>query len=170
MASGPITLWQIDGGKSGKSDRFYFVGLQTHCGWWLQPRNEKTLALWKKSYDEPSSILKNRDITLPTKVRIVKAVVFPVVMYRCESWIIKRAGHWRIEAFKLWCWRRPLQVPWTARRSNRSNPKGNKCWCWDWRMLNPLATWCKELTHWKSFWCWERLRAGGEKGDRGWDG
>ena len=120
MASGPITLWQIDGGESGKSDRFYFVGLQTHCGWWLQPRNEKTLALWKKSYDKSSSILKNRDITLPAKVHIVKAVVFPVVMYRCESWTIKKAGHWRIEAFKLWCWRRPLRVPWTAGRSNRS--------------------------------------------------
>ena len=75
---------------------------------------------WKESYDQPSSILKSRDITLPTKVRLLKAMVFPAVMYGCESWTIKKAEHQRIDAFELWCWRRLLRVPWTARRSNQS--------------------------------------------------
>ena len=78
------------------------------------------LAPWKKSYDQPSSILKSRDITLPTKVCLVKSMVFPVVMYGCESWTIKKAEHQRTDAFELWCWRRLLRVPWTARRSNQS--------------------------------------------------
>ena len=78
------------------------------------------LALWKKSYDQPSSILKSRDITLPTKVHLVKAMVFPVVTYGCESWTIKEAECRSIHAFELWCWRRLLRVPWTARRSNQS--------------------------------------------------
>ena len=80
------------------------------------------LAPWKESYDRPS-VLKSRDITLPTKVHIVKAVVFPVVMYGCESWTIMKADCWRTEAFELWCWRRLLRVPWTARRSNHSTLK-----------------------------------------------
>ena len=80
----------------------------------------KTLAPWKKSYHKPISILKSRDIILPTKVYIVKAMVFPVVMYGCESWTVKKAEHQRIDAFELWCWRRLLRVPWTARRSNQS--------------------------------------------------
>ena len=74
--------------------------------------------LWKESYDKPRQHIKNRDITLPRKICIVKAKVFPVVMYRCESWTIKKAEHQRIDAFELWCWRRLLRVPWTARRSN----------------------------------------------------
>ena len=100
-------------GKSGNSDRLYFLGLQNHCRWWLQPWNKKMLAPWKKSYDL-DSILKSRDITLSTKVHLVKAMVFPVVMYRCESWIIKKPEHRRIDAFELWCWQRLLRVPWTA--------------------------------------------------------
>ena len=107
-------------GNNENSDRLYFFGLQNHCSWWLQPWNSKTLAPWKKSYDQLDSILKSRDITLPTKVRLVKAMVFPVVMYGGESWIIKKAERWRIDAFELWCWRRLLRVPWTARRSNQS--------------------------------------------------
>ena len=105
---------------------------------------------------------------------LVKAMVFPVVMYRCESWTIKKAEHQRIEAFELWCWRRLLRVPWTARRSNQFILKeislGVHCkdWCWSWNS-NTLATWCKELTHLKGPWCWERLKAG-ERDNRGWDG
>ena len=78
------------------------------------------LALWRESYDQIDGVLKSRDITLPTKVCLVKAMVFPVAMYGCESWTIKKAEHQRIDAFELWCWRRLLGVPWTARRSNKS--------------------------------------------------
>ena len=109
------------------------------------------------------------------EVHIVKAMVFPVVMYGCESWTIKKAECWRTDAFKLWCWRRLLRVPWTVRRSNQSILKEStlsihwKDWCWSWSS-NTLATWCQEPTHWKRSWCRERLKARGEAGDRGWDG
>ena len=106
-------------GNNGNSDRLYFFGLQNHWRWWLQPWNQKTLAPWKKSY-YLDSILKSRDITLPTKVCLIKAMVFPVVVYGCESWTINKAELSRIDASELWCWRRLLRVPWTARRSNQS--------------------------------------------------
>ena len=112
-------------------------------------------------------ILKSRDITLLTKVCLVKAMVFPVVMYGCESWTIKKAEHRRIDAFELWCWRILLRVPWTARRSVLNIHW--KDWCWS-LSSNILATWCEELIHWKRPWCWERLKARGEGDDRGWDG
>ena len=101
-------------------------------------------------------------------------MVFPVVMYRCESWTTKKAKHRRIDAFELWCWRSLLRVPWTAGRSNQSilkeiNPEYYwKDWCWSWSSSS-LATWYEELTHWKRPWCWERLKAGREGYDRGWD-
>ena len=94
--------------------------VQNHCRWWLQPWNKRRLLLGRKVMINLDSILKSRDITLPTKVHLVKAVVFPVVMYGCESWTVKKAERRRIDAFKLWCWRRLLRVPWTARRSNQS--------------------------------------------------
>ena len=94
-------------------------------------------------------------------------MVFPVVMYGCESWTVKKAERWRIDAFELWCLRRLLRVPWTARRSVLGVHW--KDWCWSWNS-NTLATSCEELTHGKRLWCWERLRAGGEGDDRGWDG
>ena len=121
------------------------------------------------------SILKTRDITLPTKVLLVKAMDFPVVMYGCESWIVKKAVCRRIDAFELWCWRRLLRVPWTSRRSNQSILKRSvlgvhrRDWCWSWNS-NTLATWCGELTPLKILWCWERLRAWGEGDDREWEG
>ena len=120
------------------------------------------------------SILNSRDITFSTKVCLVKAMIFPVVMYGCESWTTKKAEHWRIDAFELWCWRRLLRLPWTTRRSNQSilkemSPRCSwKDWCWHWNS-NTLATWSEELTHWERPWCWERLREGGEGDDRGWD-
>ena len=107
-------------GNNGNSERLYFFGLQNHCRWWLQPWNYKTLAPWKKSYEQPRQCIKKQRHYLLTKVYIVKAVVFLVVVYGCESWSIKKAEHWRIDAFELWCWRRLLRVPWTARRSNQS--------------------------------------------------
>ena len=121
------------------------------------------------------SILKSTDITLSTKVCLVKAMVFPVVMYGCESWTIKKAKRQGIDAFELWCWRRLLRVPWTAKRSNQSVLKemgpGSSLERLMLKLkLNTLATWWEELTHWKRPWCWERLGAGGEGDDRGWDG
>ena len=107
-------------GNSGNSGWLYFLGLQNHCRWWLQPWNKKMLTPWKKNYDQPRQHTKSIDITLPTKVCLVKAMVFPVVMYGCESWTLKKAEHRRLDAFELWCWRRLLTVPWTARRSNQS--------------------------------------------------
>ena len=116
------------------------------------------------------SILKSRDITF-TKVRLVKAMIFPVVKYGCESWATKKAERWRIDAFELLCWRRLLRVPWTARRSKQSilkeiSPNIHwKDWCWSWR-ANTLATWCEELTHWKRPWCWEKTEGGRRRGQQ----
>ena len=122
MASCPITSWQIDGGNNGNSDRLYFLGL--HKSLWTETAamKLKTLSPWKESYDKPS-VLKSQDITLLTKVCIVKTVAFPAVMYGCENWTIKKAECQRIDAFELWCWRRLLRVPWIARRSNQSTLK-----------------------------------------------
>ena len=120
------------------------------------------------------SIFKSRDITLPTKVRLVKAMVFPVIMYGCESWTVKKTECRRIDAFELWCWRRLLRVPWTAGDPTSPFWKRSvlgvhwKDWCWSWNS-NTLATRCQELTHLKRPWCWERLKAGGEGDSRGWD-
>ena len=146
---------------------------------WLQmvtaARKKRCLLLGRKAMSNLDSILKSRDITLPTKVHLVKVTVFPVVMYGCESWTIKKAEHWKIDAFELWCWRRLLRVPWTARRSNQSilkkiSPEYSlEDWCWSWNS-NTLTPLCEELTHLKRRWCWERLKAGGEGDDRGWDG
>ena len=116
------------------------------------------------------SILKSRDIILPTKVCVVKAMVFPVVTYGCESWTVKKAERRKTDAFELWCWRRLLRVPWSARRYNQSILKEISSWiCWRWNP-NTVATWCEELTHLKRPWCWERLKVEGEVDDRGWDG
>ena len=118
MATGPITPWQIDGETMETVRDFTFLGSKTTADG--DCSHEMTLAPWKKSYDKPGQHIKSRDVTLPTNVHIVKAMVFPVVMYGCESWTITKAEHRRIDAFELWCWRRLLRVPWTARRSNHS--------------------------------------------------
>ena len=107
-------------GKQWKQCQTLFFGLQNHCRWWLQPWNKRHLLLGRKVMTNLDSIFKSRDISLPTKVCLVKAVVFPLVMYGCESWTVKKAERRRIDAFELWCWRRILRVPWTARRSNQS--------------------------------------------------
>ena len=106
--------------KSGSSDRFYFLGLQNHCRWWLFHEIKRHLFLGRKAMTNLDSILKSRDIPLPTKVCLVKAMVFPVVTYGRVSWTIKKAECQIIDAFELWCWRRLLTVSWTARRSNQS--------------------------------------------------
>jgi len=120
MASGPITSWQIDRETVETVAKFIFLGSKITAGGNCSHKIKRHLLLGRKVMINLDSILKSRDITLPTKVRLVKAMVFPVVMYGCESWTIKKAEHRRVDAFELWCWRRLLRVPWTARRSNQS--------------------------------------------------
>ena len=123
MASGPITSWQIDGEKVETMTNFIFWGSKITADGDCSHEIKRHLLLGSKVMTNLDSILKNRDITLPTKARLVKAMVFPVVMYECESWTVKKAECRKIDAFELWCWRRLLRVPWTARRSNQSIPK-----------------------------------------------
>ena len=120
MASGPITSWQIDGETMKIVRDFIFLGSKITADGGCSHEIKRHLLLGRKSMTNLDSILKSRDITLPTKVCLVKAMVFPVVIYRCESWTIKKAKRQRIDAFELWCWRRLLRVPWIARRSNQS--------------------------------------------------
>ena len=117
MAPGPITSWQIDG--ETVTD-FIFLGSKITADGDCSHKIKRPLLLGRKAMTNLDSILKSRDITFPTKVCLVKAMVFPVVMYGCESWTVKKAERRRIDAFELWCWRRLLRIPWTARRSNQS--------------------------------------------------
>ena len=120
VASGPITSWEIDGETVERVTDFIFLGSRITADGDCSHEIKKHLLLGRKAMTNLDSILKRRDITLPTKVHLVKAMVFPVVMYGCESWNIKKPEHQRIDAFELWCWRRLLRVPWPARRSNQS--------------------------------------------------
>ena len=120
MASGPITSWEIDGETMETVADFIYWGSKITADGDCGHEIKRCLLLGRKVVTNLDSIFKSRDIILPTKVHLVKAMVFPVVMYGCENWIIKKAEHQRIDAFKLWCWRRLLIVPWTARRSNQS--------------------------------------------------
>ena len=174
MASGPITSWQVDGKTMETVRDFIFLGSKILEDGDCSQEIKRCLLLGRKVMIKLDSILTGRDITLLTKVRLVKAMVFPMVMYGCESWTIKKAECWRIDVFELQYWRRLLSVPWTARISNQFSRKSVlnihwKDWCWNWN-FNTLAIWCKELTHWKRLWCWERLKAGEEGDDRGWCG
>ena len=173
IASGPITSnrW----GNNENSGRLYFGGAPKSLQMVTAAMKLKCLLLGRKAMTNLDSILKIRDITLPTKVHLVKAMVFSVVMYQCENWTIKKAECQRIDAFELWWWRRLLRVPWTARRSNQSILKETSPGCsLEGLMLKLklqyLATWCKKLTHWKRLWCWKRLKAQGEQDESGWDG
>ena len=123
MASGPITSWQIDGEKVETVTGFLFLGSKITVDSDCSHKIKRCLLLGRKTMTSLDSLLKSRDIILLTKVHLVKAMVFPVVMGRCESWTIMEAKHQRTDAFKLWCWRRLLRVPWTARRSNQSTIK-----------------------------------------------
>ena len=120
MTSGPITSWKIDGETVETVSGFTFLGSKITTGGDCSHEIKRHLVLGRKVTTNVDSILEGRDITLPTKVHQVKATVFPVVMYGCESWTVQKAEHRRIDAFELWCWRRLLRVPWTARRSNQS--------------------------------------------------
>ena len=141
-------------GNSENSVRLYFLGSKITAGGDCSHEIKRRLLLGRKIMTNLDSILKSRDITLPTKVCLVKALVFPVVMYGCESWTVKKAECRRIDAFELWCWRRLLRFSWTARRSNQSILKEiNPGISLEGMMLNlklsTLATSCEELTHWK---------------------
>ena len=120
MSSGPITSWQIDGETMETVADFIFGSSRITTDGDCSPKIKRRLLLGRKAMTNPDSILKSRDIALPTKVHLVKAMVFPKAVYGCESWTIKKAEHRRIYAFELWCWRSLLRVPWTARRSNQS--------------------------------------------------
>ena len=124
-ASGPITSWEIDGETVQTVSDFISGGSKITADSDCSHEIKRCLLLGRKVMTNLESILKSRDITLPTKVRLVKAMVFPVVMYRCEIWTVKKAEHRKTDAFVLWCWKRLLRVPWTARRSNQSVLKEN---------------------------------------------
>ena len=148
---------------------------QTVFAWALEDGDciheiKSLMLVWRKVMTNLERVLRSIDITLPTKIHLVKTMVFPVVMYRCERWTIKKAEPWRTDAFELWYWRRLLRVNWTAMISNQSILKEIsplfpnihwQDWCWIWSSIT-LATWWEELTHWKRPWHWERLRAKAE--------
>ena len=131
------------------------------------------LVVWKKSYDKPRQHIKNQRHYFANKGPSSQSYGFSS-NYACESWTIKKAEHWRIDSFELWCWRRLSRILWTTRRSNQSILKEInlnihwKDWYWSWNS-NTFANWCKKLTFSKRPWCWKRLRAGGEGDDKGWD-
>ena len=169
-----ITSWEIDGETVETVSDFIFLGSKITADGDFSYEIKRHLLLGKKTITNLDSLLKSRDITLPTKVRLVKTTIFPVGRYGCESWTIKKAEWWRIDAFELWCWRRLLRVLWTARRSNQSIIKEiSPEYSLEGLMLKLKHQYfghlMGRLTHWKRPWCWERLRAG-EGDDRGWDG
>ena len=167
MASGAITSWEING--ETVSD-FILGGSKITVDGDCSHEIKRRVLLGRKVMTNLDSIFKSRDITLPTKVHLVKAMVFPVVMYGCESWTVEKAERWRLDAFELWCWRKLLRVPWTTMRPRRSVLGVLwKEWCWSWNS-STLGTSCEELTHWKRPWCWEGLGARGEGDDRAWNG
>ena len=154
MASGPITSWQIDGETMETVRDFILGASKITADSAFSHEIRRCLFLERKAMTNLDSIWKSRNIALLTQVHLVRAMVFPVVIYGGESWTVKKAEHWRIDAFELWCWRGILRVPWTAGGSNQSILKKSvlnmhwKDWCWNWNS-NTLATWCEELTHWK---------------------
>ena len=151
MASGPITSWQIGGEIVETVADFIFLGSKITADGDCSHGIKRRLLLGRKVMTDLDSILKSRDIIFPAKVHLVKAMVFPLVMYGCESWTMKKAEHRRIDDFELWCWRRLLRVPWTARRSNQSILKISPGCSLEGLMLklssSTLATSCEELTH-----------------------
>ena len=152
MASGPITSWQIDGETMETVTDFIFLGSKVTADSDCSHEIKRHLLLGKKAMTNLDSILKSKDTTLPTKVYIVKALVFLLVMYGCKGWTIRKAECQRIDAFELWFWRRLLRVPWTARRSNQSileeiSPEYSLEGVVLKLKLQYLATWCEEPTH-----------------------
>ena len=172
MASGSITSWEIDGETVS---HFIFLGSKITADGDCSHEIKRRLLFGRKVMINLDSIFKSRDITLPTKVCLVKAMVFPVVMYGCESWTVKKAEHWRIDAFELWCWRRLLRVPWTTRRSNQSILKEISPGCSLEGMMLKLKLQyfghlMRRLDSLEKTLILRGIGAGGEEDDRGWDG
>ena len=172
MASGPITSWEIDGETVETVADYIFLGSKITTDGDCSHEIKRCLLLKTKVMTNIDSMLKSKDITWPTKVHLVKAMVFPVVMYGCESWTIKKAEHQRIDAFELQCWRRLLRVPWTTRRSNQSILKEISPECsLEGLMLKLKLQYfgylMRKLTYLKRPRCWERLKTGGEEDDKG---
>ena len=165
LASSPIISWQI-GVKTIEIMRYFiFLGSKITADGDCSQEIKRRLLLGRKAMTNLDSILKSRGNTLTAKVCLVKAMVFPVVMYRCESWTVKKAEHQRIDAFELWCWRRLLRVLWTARRSNQSILKEiSPEYSLEGLMLQLKLQYFEEPTHWKRPCCWASLRAGREEG------
>ena len=175
MASGPITSWEIDGETVEIVSDFIFLGSKITADGDCSHEIKRCLLLGRKVMTNLDSILKSRDVTLPTKVHLVKVMVLPVVMYGCESWTVKKAECWRIDAFELWCWRRLLRVPWTTRRSSQSilneiSPEYSLERLMQKLKLQYFGHLIRRTDSLEKPWCWERLKAGGEGDDRGWDG
>ena len=176
MASSLITSSQIDGEKMGIVAEYIFLGSKITADGDCSHEIKRCLFLGRKGMTNLDSILKRRDITLLTKAHILKPVVFPVVMYGCESWTIKKAEHQRMDAFELWYWRRLSRVPWTARKPNQSilkeinseySLKGLRLKL-KLQYFNYLMRRADSLE--KTLMCWERVRAGGKGDNKGWDG
>ena len=148
MASGPTTSWQIDGETVETVRDFIFLGSKITADGDYSHEIKRRLLLGWKAVTNLGSVLKSRDITLSTKVRLVKAIVFPVVMYGCESWTLKKAEHWRTDAFEQWCWRRLWRVPWTLRRSNQSILKEISPGCSLERLMLKLKLWPPHVRSW----------------------
>ena len=175
MASSPITSWQIDGETVETLRDFIFLGSKITADGDCSHEIKRRLLLGRKVMTNLDSIFKSRDITLPTKVRLVKAMVFHVVMFGCEWWTVKKAECWRIGAFELWCWRSLLRVPWTARRSNHYILKEiNPGISLEEMMLKLKLQYfghlMRRVDSLEKIWCWEGLRAGREGDDRERDG
>ena len=174
MASSPITSWQIDGEARETVRDFIFLSSKMTADGDCSHEIKRCFFLGRKAMTNLDSILKSRDINLPTKVCLVKAMVFPLVMYGCESWTIKKAEHRRIAALELWCWRRFLRVRWTARRSNQSILKEiSPEYSFEGLILKLKLQYSghlmQRINSLEKPWRWERLKVGGERDDRGWD-
>ena len=171
MASGPITSWEIDGETVETVSDYIFGGSKITADCDCSHEIKRCLLLGSKVMTNLDSILKSRDITLPTKVHLVKAMVFLMVMYGCESWTVKKAEDRRIDAFELWCWRRLLRVPWTARRSNQSILQISPGCSLEGLMLKLKLQYFGHLMRradsLEKTLSWEGLEAGGEGADRG---
>ena len=170
MASGPITLRQIDGETVETVSDFIFWGSKITADDYCSHEIKRCLLLGRKLMANLDSILQSRDITLPAKVCLVKAMVSPVVMCGCESWTVKKAERWRFDAFELWCWRRFLGVPWTARRSNKSILKETSPGCSLQGMMLKLKLQYFGHLMWRVDWLEKTLMLGGIGGRRrrGW--